>query len=93
MGNLVEVPGVSPLRQSHPFLNSWLDCNEEQAKDPKLPLQHCFMATVTAELAHTGVGLPQSWVGNKLPNKSIRNPLPQGSQRGRKQGGLTHRQK
>lgn len=48
MGNLVEVPGVSPLRQSHPFLNSWLDCNEEQVKDPKLPLQHCFMATVTA---------------------------------------------
>ncbi|XP_061267936.1 protein shisa-like-2A [Bos javanicus] len=47
-GNSVEVRGVSPLRQSHPFLNSWLDCNEEQAKDPKRLLQHCFMATVTA---------------------------------------------
>ncbi|XP_019481477.1 PREDICTED: membrane protein FAM159A [Hipposideros armiger] len=46
-GNSVEVPGVSPLGQSHPFLKPWLDYNEEQAVDPKRFLQHCFMATVT----------------------------------------------
>ena len=68
MGNLVEVPGVSPLRQSHPFLNSWLDCNEEQAKDPKLPLQHCFMATVTD-------GASREPRGGSCPQATIPSPI------------------
>uniref|UniRef100_A0A8D0QNA8 Shisa N-terminal domain-containing protein n=1 Tax=Sus scrofa TaxID=9823 RepID=A0A8D0QNA8_PIG len=46
-GDSVEVPGVSPLGQGHPFLNPWLDCNEKQAMDSKC-LLHRFMATVTA---------------------------------------------
>ncbi|XP_066228270.1 protein shisa-like-2A [Saccopteryx leptura] len=41
-----EVPGVTPLGQSHPFQNPQLDFKEEQGVDPKR-LQHCFMATVT----------------------------------------------
>ncbi|XP_007534543.1 protein shisa-like-2A [Erinaceus europaeus] len=48
MENLVQVPGVRLLGQSHPFLNPRMDCKEEQVVDAKCLFQNCFMATVTA---------------------------------------------
>lgn len=64
--NSVKVPGVSPLGQSHPFLN----CNEEQAVDSKRLLQHCFMATVTTS------DIPGSPEEVPVPNLSPRDPAP-----------------
>lgn len=49
-----------------------------QAPVKLLPLalvQHlAFEFNQPPELAHTGVALPQSWVGNTLPNLCSRNP-------------------
>ncbi|XP_019598462.2 protein shisa-like-2A isoform X3 [Rhinolophus sinicus] len=69
-GNTVEVPGMSALEQSHPFLKPQLDCNEEQAADPKRLLQHCFMAIVTT---HDIPGSPEE---GPVPNLSQRGPAP-----------------
>ncbi|XP_077929274.1 protein shisa-like-2A isoform X4 [Halichoerus grypus] len=69
-GNSMEVPGVSILGQNHPFLNPWLDCNEEQAVDPKLLLQHCFMATMTAS------DIPGSPQEALVPNLDPCGPTP-----------------
>ncbi|KAF6345631.1 shisa like 2A [Rhinolophus ferrumequinum] len=69
-GNTVEVPGMSPLEQSHPFLKPRLDCNEEQAADPKRLLQHCFMAIVTTR------DIPGSPEEGPVPNLSPRGPAP-----------------
>ncbi|XP_044092345.1 protein shisa-like-2A [Neovison vison] len=69
-GNSMEVPGVSILRQNHPFLNPRLDYNEEQAVDPKRLLQHCFMATVTAS------DIPGSPQEAPIPNLDPRGPTP-----------------
>lgn len=66
----MEVPGVSILRQNHPFLNPRLDYNEEQAVDPKRLLQHCFMATVTAS------DIPGSPQEAPIPNLDPRGPTP-----------------
>ncbi|XP_045870979.1 protein shisa-like-2A [Meles meles] len=69
-GNSMEVPGVSILRQNHPFLNPPLDYNEEQAVDPKRLLQHCFMATVTAS------DIPGSPQEAPVPNLDPCGPTP-----------------
>ncbi|GAB5575076.1 protein shisa-like-2A isoform X2 [Prionailurus iriomotensis] len=69
-GTLMEVPGVSALGQNHPFLNPRLDCNEEQAMDPKCFLQHCFMATVTVS------DIPGSPEEAPVPNLDPRGPAP-----------------
>ncbi|KAI5938079.1 Protein shisa-like-2A [Manis javanica] len=69
-GNLVQVPGVSSLRQSHPFLIPQLDHNEEQAVEPRQLPQHCFMATVTAS------NIPGSPEGDSLPSLDPCGPAP-----------------
>ncbi|XP_059545545.1 protein shisa-like-2A isoform X1 [Myotis daubentonii] len=69
-GKFVEIPGVNSLRQSHPFLNSRLDCNEEQAMDPKHLFQYCFMATVTTS------DIPGSPEEALVPNLIAHGPDP-----------------
>lgn len=69
-GKFVEIPGVNPLRQSHPFLNSRLDCNEEQATEPKHLFQYCFMATVTTS------DIPGSPEEALVPNLIAHGPDP-----------------
>lgn len=69
-GKLVEIPGVNSLRQSHLFLNSRLDCHEEQAVDPKRRFQHCFRATATAS------DIPGSPEEALVPNLIAHGPDP-----------------
>ncbi|XP_016066360.1 PREDICTED: membrane protein FAM159A [Miniopterus natalensis] len=69
-GKSVEVPGVSPQGQSHPFLNPQLDCNEEQAVDRKHLFQYCFMATVTTS------DIPGSPEEAPVPNLILHGPVP-----------------
>lgn len=69
-GKLVEIPGVNSLRQSHPFLNSRLDCNEEQVMDPKHLFQYCFMTTVTTS------DIPGSPEEALVPNLIAHGPDP-----------------
>lgn len=69
-GKLVEIPGVKSLRQSPLFLNSRLDCEEEQVMDPKHLFQYCFMATVTTS------DIPGSPEEALVPNLIAHGPDP-----------------
>ncbi|XP_004699717.1 protein shisa-like-2A [Echinops telfairi] len=69
-GVVMQATEASPLGQNDLFPSQPLEHSERQPPDPKRPLQHCFMPTVTAS------DIPGSPEEAPLPSPDPRGPGP-----------------